>query len=102
MPNNLLNPLWLGGAGTLLLFTTACGVGQPDAAGDNDTARLQPAQSGDVAGAANPAARKCLADGFELETEYVNGVPTGAYCVSKETGRRCEQWDYYRGECRLE
>ena len=51
---------------------------------------------------ANPAARKCLDDGYELEPVLdAGGVPVDHLCVDKATGRRCEVWDYFRGKCRL-
>ena len=48
---------------------------------------------------ANPAAVKCLVDGYELvPTETDNGTRT--MCVTPEGGE-CEEWDYFRGECEL-
>ena len=44
---------------------------------------------------ANPAAVKCIEDGFEL-VPADNGT---TMCVSP-TGA-CNQWDYYRGDCEL-
>lgn len=50
---------------------------------------------------ANPAAQKCLDDGYMLEPILTNGIPTGHFCINPDNGKRCEVWDYYRGECRL-
>lgn len=51
---------------------------------------------------ANPAARKCLEDGYDLEAvRDAAGVPIDHQCVDKTTGKRCEEWDYFRGDCRL-
>jgi putative hemolysin len=51
---------------------------------------------------ANPAARKCLEDGYQLEPVLdANGVPIDHDCVDKATGKRCKVWDYFRGSCRL-
>ncbi len=51
---------------------------------------------------ANPAARKCLDDGYELEAvSDADGVPIDHQCVDKLTGKSCEVWDYFRGRCRL-
>jgi putative hemolysin len=50
----------------------------------------------------NPAARKCLEDGYELEPVFdPDGVPIDHQCVDKTTGKRCEVWEYFRGKCRL-
>ncbi len=50
----------------------------------------------------NPAARKCLEDGYELEPVLdPGGVPIDHLCVDKATGKRCEVWDYFRGKCHL-
>jgi len=49
----------------------------------------------------NPAAVKCLADGYRLAPIYENGVPVGSWCVDPKSGARCDSWEYYRGECAL-
>jgi len=50
----------------------------------------------------NPAARKCLEDGYALEpVRDADGVPVDHHCVDATTGKRCEVWEYFRGECRL-
>jgi putative hemolysin len=50
----------------------------------------------------NPAARKCVEDGYEVEpVRDASGVPIDHQCVDKATGKRCEVWDYFRGNCRL-
>jgi putative hemolysin len=58
--------------------------------------RREPAQG------PNPAARKCLDDGYELEpVRAADGLPIDHDCVDKRTGKRCDVWDYFRGSCRL-
>ena len=47
----------------------------------------------------NPAARKCKDDGYEVVQKLENGVPITLFCVDKKTGKTCEVWAYYRGEC---
>ena len=50
----------------------------------------------------NPASKKCIESGYELVPVILHGVPTYNYCVNPETGSKCEEWRYYRGECKLE
>jgi len=50
---------------------------------------------------ANPAARKCLDDGFSLEPIISQGVMVDQFCVNKRNGNRCKVWEYFRGECSL-
>ena len=50
---------------------------------------------------ANPAATKCIEDGYALEPIIEHGVSRGYFCVNRETGRKCEIWSYFRGECDL-
>jgi putative hemolysin len=51
---------------------------------------------------ANPAARKCLEDGYKLEPVLgADGLPVDHDCVDPTSGKRCEVWDYFRRECRL-
>lgn len=48
------------------------------------------------------SARKCADDGFELVAIYnESGVPERHVCVDRHSGRKCESWAYYRGECVL-
>jgi len=50
---------------------------------------------------ANPAAAKCIKDGYTLEIIEENGAPIGYLCVNKKTGMKCEIWSYFRNECHL-
>lgn len=49
----------------------------------------------------NPAARKCLEDGYRLRPVLKDGLPIDHLCVDKASGKQCEVWEYYRGKCRL-
>lgn len=51
---------------------------------------------------ANPAAEKCLKDNYTLHPIMTNGVPTGGLCVDEANSRACEEWAYYRGECKFD
>ena len=50
---------------------------------------------------ANPAAVKCIDDGYELVPIMENGIQIGHRCRNPETGMTCEIWQYFRGECSL-
>lgn len=50
----------------------------------------------------NPSDAKCVADGWRTEPILTNGIPTGTICTEPATGRRCEAWAYFRGECPAE
>lgn len=50
---------------------------------------------------ANPAARKCVEDGFSLKPVIVNGVSTEYRCINPKTFKECEVWEYFRDECSL-
>ena len=46
--------------------------------------------------------RRCVDDGFDLIAVYnASGVPERYLCVDRQSGRKCESWAYYRGECVL-
>ena len=52
--------------------------------------------------APNPAARKCLDDGYQLEpVRGADGVVVDHRCIDQRSGRWCEVWEYFRGTCRL-
>ncbi|MBF0258340.1 MAG: DUF333 domain-containing protein [Desulfamplus sp.] len=50
---------------------------------------------------ANPAATRCVNDGYSLEPIIENGVNVDYLCVNPETGFKCEIWKYFRNECSL-
>ena len=46
--------------------------------------------------------RKCVDDGFDPVAVYnASGAPERYVCVDRQSGRKCESWAYYRGECVL-
>jgi putative hemolysin len=77
----------------LIIFGVACSQVKNNPLADKNV----PAK-----GLANPAAIKCIKDGYALKPIEKNGVaPIGYFCVNKETGMKCEIWSYFRGECNL-
>lgn len=52
---------------------------------------------------ANPASTKCINDGYQLvESPLANGVGSELRCYNPVNKLLCEQWDYFRGDCKLE
>jgi putative hemolysin len=75
----------------LLLFCLAgCGAQNTD-----------PTQTENNGTMPNPAAEKCVRDGYQLEPVSENGVPADYICVNPENGKKCEIWKYFREECHL-
>ena len=50
---------------------------------------------------ANPAEKKCVSDGYKIIPRIENEIPVGSDCFDKTTGKKCEVWKYFRGECTL-
>ncbi len=50
---------------------------------------------------ANPAAEKCIRDGYSLKPILTHGYVTDHFCVNPLTGRYCRVWDYFHGDCKL-
>ncbi|MGD9730668.1 MAG: DUF333 domain-containing protein [Desulfamplus sp.] len=50
---------------------------------------------------ANPAAARCINDGYKLEPVIKNGVTVEYMCVDPNTGVKWEVWKYFRKECSL-
>ena len=48
---------------------------------------------------ANPASVNCIDNGGELEMRTDSSG--GEYGVCKLNGKECEEWAYFRGECKL-
>ena len=51
---------------------------------------------------ANPAARKCVDEGYRLEpVRAVDGLTVSYDCIDQGSGQRCDTWDFFRDDCRL-
>lgn len=75
------------------LWVAACAASEHDPVPQAQTQRPQ---------IPNPAAQKCVEDGYQLEPVLdKGGVPIDHDCVDKGSGKRCEVWQYFRGTCRL-
>ena len=87
------------------LFAVVLAIGCGGNPGSTAT-RIDPADESGVSSAQpatrpNPAAEKCIQDGFTLAPIVENGVPRGHLCINPENGKKCDAWDYYRGQCNL-
>lgn len=51
------------------------------------------------AGIANPASVYCVEQGFNLTIETANDGSQTGFCVFPN-GAKCEEWSYFRGECK--
>jgi putative hemolysin len=49
---------------------------------------------------ANPASVKCIEDGYRLEIRKSEDGGEYGVCIDADKGE-CEEWKYFRGECRL-
>ena len=49
----------------------------------------------------NPASKKCIDDGFTLVGYKKNDIVIGYFCVNEDNGKKCKEWDYFRGDCAL-
>jgi len=78
----------------LVIFLSGC---TDDSAADNDANLEEDGGKGyyPASELANPAAVKCLEDGYEL-SPMSDGT---TLCISPENS--CEEWDYFRGDCEL-
>lgn len=90
----MLNKAILFGISGLILFISGCTPApiQPGAHSPKPRASL-----------GNPAAARCLRDGYRLEFKYSpEGIPLQGLCVNDKVSAQCEEWAYFRGECRLD
>ena len=83
-----------------ILIIMACSTAghSPDRMQKTSTKDLKMPVRSDMA---NPAAKKCLADGYVLEPVIENGVSVGNLCVNPITGSACDVWEYFRDACEL-
>ena len=78
--------------------TTAKDNGSDDASVSSGSEQSQISHKTKIA---NPAAARCVDDGYQLEPVVENGVSVDSLCVNPETGLKCEVWKYFRNECSL-
>ena len=50
---------------------------------------------------ANPASVKCIKDGYNLTIKTNSDGSQTGYCIFPN-GKECEEWQYYREECKNE
>ncbi len=60
---------------------------------------LEPAATFDGAGMANPAAVHCEEHGGKVEVRAAAGGDQYGVCIFAD-GSECDEWAFYRGECR--
>jgi inhibitor of cysteine peptidase len=53
----------------------------------------------DQTGIANPASVYCINNGYNLSIRTASDGSQTGYCVFPD-GKECEEWAFYRGECR--
>jgi putative hemolysin len=102
----MLTPRWLAIvpvlAVTLLLAgclgVTSQGTGGPPATGPAPSEVAQPTSAG-TTGIANPASVFCADNGGALEIRLDAVGNQYGVCVFPD-GSECEEWAYYRGECK--
>jgi len=90
---NIRNQLLLWCCIVCLLFAQGC-----------DSKNLLPSTTPQTKVAiANPAAEKCVQDGYAQELLFSpEGMPIKALCVNKEAKQKCDEWAYFRGDCKLD
>jgi putative hemolysin len=49
----------------------------------------------------NPASKKCLDDGFNLVAYKKDSIVIDYFCVNKDNGKKCREWDYFNKKCEL-
>ena len=84
------------GFGVLVILAGSCSKSDLSADSQVDKGNIS-ASSGLI----NPAARKCIDDGFILKPVFKHGVPVKYLCINPETGLKCDVWEYFRNECSL-
>ncbi len=85
--------------GLALLLSISCVATQPPLPTE-ETPQLTPSKKVNLG---NPATQYCLEQGYHSEPILsTSGMPTGHLCIHPETGQKCEEWAYFRGECQLE
>lgn len=96
--NRVYLTCWL--LGSAMLCTACNEISKPLSADASPTVASPTASQ---PGVANPATQKCLQDGYTSEAILsAEGVPVGHVCVNQKASKKCEEWAYLRGECRLE
>lgn len=99
-----LGSVLLIGLGLFVTLTGSCDIHKSSSSAGSDVAEDSRVNKKNVSSSSevpNPAARKCINDGFILEPVLENGVPVNYLCINPEAGLKCDVWDYFRNECSL-
>ncbi len=51
---------------------------------------------------ADPSIAKCQSDGYQVQPVLSGGVVSRYLCINPQSKRKCDSWQYFRGECRLD
>lgn len=64
--------------------------------------RTEPvAQSDDVA-TRNPTIQHCEESGYKVKPVVEDGLTRSHVCLNESSGKKCDSWAFYRGECSLD
>ena len=94
----------IAGLGLSVILTGSCDIHKSSSSAGSDVSEDIRVNSENVSASSelpNPAARKCINDGFVLKPVLENGIPVKYLCINPETGLKCDVWDYFRNECTL-
>ena len=61
---------------------------------------VEVAQS-DLSSARNPTIQHCQESGYQVLPVVEDGVTRSHFCLNAESGKKCDSWAFYRGECSL-
>lgn len=85
----------------LLLMVGGCSNSNPESA-SADSGKVKAAATNATHGVADPSVKHCLEQGYKSQAVTRDGIPQSYLCFDAESGKKCDSWAYFRGQCELD
>jgi putative hemolysin len=85
----------------VLLLASGCSNSNPESASADSGRQTKAAATNAAHGVADPSVKYCLKQGYKSQAVMRDGIPQSYLCVDAESGKKCDSWAYFRGQCEL-
>lgn len=85
----------------VLLLVGGCSNSNPESASADSGRQVKATATNAAHGVADPSVKYCLEHGYKSQPVTRDGIPQSYLCVNAESGKKCDSWAYFRGQCEL-
>lgn len=58
--------------------------------------------SNSTQGMTEPSVKYCLEHGHKAQPVTRDGIPQSYLCINVQSGKKCDSWAYFKGQCDLD